>query len=381
MTFRMQPSSAGAWSPPSASPSGTQNFVDLIKPSNDTDSKHFSVPITSQSATPFTTLQYPYPANLQKILLENDGVSNSEWPDTASNVSDENPDFATQKLLETFLQSFNSTAVDPRTLEVLGLNSRPVSVKSESDNSSIFSFIEQSRSPSPLNSESTLVQSWPLEEIGFTSVSESPSLKEEIDESLQRLLLTLKPTAELYCHDKPPIDAPPPRRRSNANVEANGPPRPANAFILYRRQQQAHLRRSCQGIHLRTASKLIAIWWKNESDAVKAHYRAEAVSEKKLHQVKYPDYQYRPKGNKERKAIKPILKQQQHQHQPTGTKELLDFYYSPLPCENRPQQQLQQQQQQLQQQQVAPLFIHNYDDPFTGFAFLCGYQRQLPFNQ
>jgi len=372
----MQPSSAGAWPPPSAMPSCTQNFVDLLKPSDDIDSEHFTVPISSQSATPFTTLQYPYPTNLQKILLENDVVSSPEFPDSASFSSCEDTDF-TEKLLESFLQGFDSTAIDAGTLQMLGLSSRPVSVKSESDTTSLFSFIEQSRSPSPPNADSSLVQTWPLEVNGFTSTTESPSLKEEIDESLQRLLVTLEPTSELYCHDKPPIDAPPPRRRSSANVVATGPPRPANAFILYRRQQQAHLRRTCPGIHLRTASKLIAIWWKNETDAVKTHYRAEAMSEKKLHQVKYPDYQYKPKGNKERKVSKPMLMKQ---HQQTSAKDLLDFYYSPLSCENGPQQ-----QQQQQQQQVAPLLMHNYDDPFTGFpnsyAYLCGYQRQLPFNQ
>jgi len=135
------------------------------------------------------------------------------------------------------------------------------------------------------------------------------------------LLRTIMPTTELYRYGKPFLDSPPPRRRSSAKAELDSPPRPPNAFILYRRQQQAHLRRACPGLHLRTASKLIAVWWKSEPESVRVHYRTEAELEKRIHREKYPDYQYKPKGTKGRKDSKV---------ESSGNHKLLEMYYGML---------------------------------------------------
>lgn len=150
-----------------------------------------------------------------------------------------------------------------------------------------------------------------------SAVGEQISREVTAGEELDRLLQTLQPTAELYRHDAPGFEAPPPRRRPPPQDPAS-PPRPPNAFILYRRHQQAHLRRTAPGIHLRVASKLIALWWKREPEPVKAHYRCEADEEKKLHALKYPGYRYKPKSGKERRVART---------EPAGNRVMLPYMY------------------------------------------------------
>lgn len=141
-----------------------------------------------------------------------------------------------------------------------------------------------------------------------TPSSISRAQEENYDAQLKELMQNITPSKVLYDPKNEQLDpcVPPPRRRSSAAqaAAAMNPPRPPNAFILYRRHQQAHLRSMKPGIHLRVASKLIAIWWKAENDNVKAHYRKVAQEEKAEHMKKYPEYRYKPRldGRKRKEA-------------------------------------------------------------------------------
>jgi len=133
--------------------------------------------------------------------------------------------------------------------------------------------------------------------------------EENYDVQLKELMENVSPTRQLYNPNEQLELSPPPRRKPTAaQLQAALPPRPPNAFILYRRQQQAHLRRTRPGLHLRLASKLIANWWKLESEEVKAHYKKAAENEKQEHMKKYPGYRYRPRlEGRKRKDLPGIM--------------------------------------------------------------------------
>ncbi|KAI9329424.1 hypothetical protein BDR26DRAFT_872562 [Obelidium mucronatum] len=73
-------------------------------------------------------------------------------------------------------------------------------------------------------------------------------------------------------------------------------PRPPNAFILYRSDNQPKLVQSFvgQGKSSRDFSALIGLMWKEATPAVKDHYQALAAERMKDHREKFPGYKYRP---------------------------------------------------------------------------------------
>jgi len=88
------------------------------------------------------------------------------------------------------------------------------------------------------------------------------------------------------------------RRRSRRTTHL--PPRPPNAFILYRRYQQAHLRRVRPGLHLQQTSRLIGEWWRGEGEGTRERYRELAARVKREHQEKFPGFRYKTEdGRKE----------------------------------------------------------------------------------
>lgn len=81
------------------------------------------------------------------------------------------------------------------------------------------------------------------------------------------------------------------------------PPRPRNAWILYR---SYHSSQVCQGERLSQAniSKRISEMWRNETEEVRRHFEQEAEAEKARHQELYPDYRFCPKRKETKKSRK-----------------------------------------------------------------------------
>jgi hypothetical protein len=95
-----------------------------------------------------------------------------------------------------------------------------------------------------------------------------------------------------------PIRSPPPERIVQ-------PPRPPNAWILYRSDKLRQLPPIEPGNPRRAqaeVSKMISSMWKNESDTVRAEYERRADAKKAEHQHMYPGYRFQPmkKEDKER---------------------------------------------------------------------------------
>lgn len=138
-----------------------------------------------------------------------------------------------------------------------------------------------------------------LESVPQADTPSSPAVSnDDADAELQYHLRTLKPNPTLASAPEPLVDD------SMAIGTDELPPRPPNAFILYRRHQQAHLRSERPGIHLHLASKLIATWWKNESPATKEYYRTLASDGRKELLKRFPDYKYRARTEQERAQVK-----------------------------------------------------------------------------
>jgi hypothetical protein len=91
------------------------------------------------------------------------------------------------------------------------------------------------------------------------------------------------------------------RHKKNTN-----PPRPQNAFMLYRRDKTANkkLDPECAGLKQCEISKLIAEEWGEETPEVKELFRALARLSEKLHLKTHGEYKYVPKkqtSNKQKK--------------------------------------------------------------------------------
>ncbi|KAG2033502.1 high mobility group box domain-containing protein, partial [Suillus americanus] len=81
------------------------------------------------------------------------------------------------------------------------------------------------------------------------------------------------------------------------------PPRPPNAWILYRSDKIKVLPPAQPGQRSRAqadVSKLISDMWRNESDAVKLEYERLADARKAEHQRLYPDYRFQPMKKEEK---------------------------------------------------------------------------------
>ncbi|KAF7308095.1 Silenced mating-type M-specific polypeptide Mc [Mycena kentingensis (nom. inval.)] len=102
------------------------------------------------------------------------------------------------------------------------------------------------------------------------------------------------------------------RRSKNAGADSSQPPRPSNAWILYRADKCREMPGGSQG----TNSKVISAMWKNESAEVRAVYEAMAERAKQAHALEYPGYKYRPGLKKEAKKLR---KQEQEQAKLEGT--------------------------------------------------------------
>ncbi|KAI0371096.1 HMG-box, partial [Pilatotrama ljubarskyi] len=80
------------------------------------------------------------------------------------------------------------------------------------------------------------------------------------------------------------------------------PPRPPNAWILYRTDRLKRLREDNDGPPRKQAdiSKLLGVLWAQEPDEVKRQYEKAAEIAKAKHAEKYPGYKYQPTSKEEK---------------------------------------------------------------------------------
>ena len=115
--------------------------------------------------------------------------------------------------------------------------------------------------------------------------------------------------AALYQMAGPTRSTPQPRQPEYAKVQ---PPRPRNAWILYRSDQFQSMRhQSNERISQAEVSRLISQMWKNEQESVRRHYEQMAEQEKLKHQEQYPDYRFCPQKREDKLRNKEEQKQKQ----------------------------------------------------------------------
>ncbi|KAK5420033.1 hypothetical protein LTR06_001503 [Exophiala xenobiotica] len=78
-------------------------------------------------------------------------------------------------------------------------------------------------------------------------------------------------------------------------------PRPPNAFILYRQKYHPILKASQPNIRNNDISVILGKQWKEETEEVKAHFKATAEKIKEQHAAENPGYQYAPRKPAEKK--------------------------------------------------------------------------------
>lgn len=91
------------------------------------------------------------------------------------------------------------------------------------------------------------------------------------------------------------------------------PPRPPNAWILYRSDKLKSLPPEQPGEQRRAqadVSKLISELWKRESDAVKLEYERLADAKKAEHQRLYPSYRFQPMKKEEKERLREEKRQE-----------------------------------------------------------------------
>lgn len=101
----------------------------------------------------------------------------------------------------------------------------------------------------------------------------------------------------------------PTRRRNTTNNRHDPlqPPRPPNAWILYRSDKLKEIEPPAPGESRRTQadmSKLLSEMWKQETPEVRARYEQLSKVKKAEHQEKYPDYQFRPMKREDKEQLR-----------------------------------------------------------------------------
>ncbi|PKC07871.1 mating type protein MAT-2, partial [Rhizophagus irregularis] len=79
------------------------------------------------------------------------------------------------------------------------------------------------------------------------------------------------------------------------------PPRPPNAFILYRRSKQPDIVAQNEGISNNEVSKQVGEMWHKEPLEEKMKFQRLADAAKMEHMKKYPEYKYRPRRPHEKR--------------------------------------------------------------------------------
>ncbi|KAJ7188483.1 hypothetical protein C8R46DRAFT_22145 [Mycena filopes] len=84
------------------------------------------------------------------------------------------------------------------------------------------------------------------------------------------------------------------------------PPRPPNAWILYRQEKSKVIGRKAQS----DVSKEISAMWKAELPHIRAEYERRADVKKAEHTAKYPNYRFQPVKREEKDRLREVKKQE-----------------------------------------------------------------------
>ncbi|KAJ6495553.1 hypothetical protein C8R47DRAFT_1213047 [Mycena vitilis] len=84
------------------------------------------------------------------------------------------------------------------------------------------------------------------------------------------------------------------------------PPRPPNAWILYRAEKSKTIGRKAQS----DVSKEIAAMWKSELPQIRAEYERRADLKKAEHAAMYPEYRFQPVKREEKERLREVKKQE-----------------------------------------------------------------------
>ncbi|KAF8972930.1 hypothetical protein BDZ97DRAFT_1751999 [Flammula alnicola] len=90
------------------------------------------------------------------------------------------------------------------------------------------------------------------------------------------------------------------------------PPRPPNAWIIFRRAMLKVIPPVAPGEPRRSQgefSRIINVMWRGLNEQSRAYYDRLAEEAKALHRLKYPDYKYRPKKKEEKERLRALEKE------------------------------------------------------------------------
>ncbi|KAF8626844.1 hypothetical protein AX15_004673 [Amanita polypyramis BW_CC] len=101
--------------------------------------------------------------------------------------------------------------------------------------------------------------------------------------------------------------------RTPANRKHVQPPRPPNAWIIYRSEKIRTLPPLQPGEARRAqadVSRMISEMWKNETEEERSRYERMAEQRKAEHQQKYPGYRFQPQKKEEKQRLREMMKQE-----------------------------------------------------------------------
>jgi hypothetical protein len=104
--------------------------------------------------------------------------------------------------------------------------------------------------------------------------------------------------------------------RATASSLIGNPPRPPNAWIIYRSEKMKSFPPPGPGDPPRAqaeVSKLISAMWKSEPPETRAMYEAASEMRKAEHAAKYPNYRFQPLKKEDKERIREEKKQEKEQ--------------------------------------------------------------------
>lgn len=98
------------------------------------------------------------------------------------------------------------------------------------------------------------------------------------------------------------------------------PPRPPNAWILYRSEKIRTLPPLQPGESRRAqadVSRMISEMWKSETEEERSRYERMAEQKKAEHHLKYPGYRFQPQKKEEKQRLRELMKQERQSNRET----------------------------------------------------------------